>query len=130
MRSDDGQNERRNGELRSEAQADHQTGQQRVEPATRLRDPDREEHAAYNEQRHHAVHGEEVAQLDVNYGQRREQGSQTGDARAEPANADQEYERHRGRVRYRRNGASRDSQVPQVKISDRRKDGLDHPEAV
>ena len=45
---------------------------------------------ADDEQGHHAIHGEEVAQLDVNNGERGEQGSYYSDSKAEPADADEE----------------------------------------
>ena len=93
-------------------------------------DPDREEHATDNEQGHHAVHGEEVAQLDVYDRERGEQGSYYADSKAEPADADEEEERNRGGVCQGRDGASRDSQIEQVEIGSRGQYRLNRPERI
>ena len=95
-----------------------------------LCDPDREEHATDNEQGHHAVHCEEVAQLDVYDRERGEQGSYCADSKAEPADADEEEERNRGCVCQGGYGAARDSQIEQVQVGNRRQYRLNRPERI
>ena len=111
--------------LRRERQPDEYTCGKRIGLLARVSDSDHEEYGRCAEQRQEGVNGEEVAELDFDYRQGREQGCEQPDTAAEPGPAEEEYQADERRIGQPRHDASGESKIKDVPLGKRRGHNVD-----
>ncbi len=110
--------------------ADQYSGGKRIGLLARVGDSDHEEYGRRTEQRQERIHGEEVAELYLNYRKSGEQRGKQSNTVAEPGASKKEYQADERGIGHCRHHTSRESQIKHVPVSERRGRHIDPLEHV